>query len=59
MNEEFLQRETLAFAEKIALGELERARANIRVFELKYEYARWNLESFLALMKEKQDAVKS
>lgn len=47
-------REQLTFAQNIALAELEKAKADERVYELKYESARFNLEAYVQLMKSKQ-----
>jgi hypothetical protein len=44
-------RETLAYQEKIALAELEKSKADERVYQLKYELARFQLEIFLSMMK--------
>jgi len=48
------QMELLSFDEKIALAELEEAKANERVKELKYQKARFGMQSFLAAMKADQ-----
>jgi hypothetical protein len=48
------QREMIAFEEKIALAKLEEAKAAERVRELEYQKSRFNLEYFLAAMKEQQ-----
>ena len=44
MNDLKYQLELAAFAEKIALAELEEKKASERVFELKYELARFRLQ---------------
>lgn len=51
------QREMLAYAEKIALAELEESKAAERVYELKYHQARFNLDYFLQVQKERQPVV--
>jgi hypothetical protein len=51
------QRELLAFEEKIALAELEQSKAAERVNELKYQRARFNLDFFIASVREQEKAV--
>jgi len=46
------QREVLAFGEKIYLGKLEAKKAEERVAELEYEFARFQLEAYLAMQKQ-------
>ena len=48
------QRELLAYEEKCALSKLEEAKAVERTRELEYQKARFNLEYFLAMMKQQQ-----
>ena len=48
------QRELLAFDEKIALAELEEAKASERIKELEYQRARFNMDYFIAVQKEQQ-----
>jgi len=48
------QRELLAFDEKIALAELEVAKAEERVKQLKYEKSRYSLEYILAATRAQQ-----
>ena len=48
------QREILAFDEKIALAKLEESKASERVRALEYDKARFNLEVFIATMKQHQ-----
>jgi hypothetical protein len=48
-----LQKENLAFAEKIALAELEEAKAAERVKELKFHQARFNMDFFIEVQKER------
>jgi hypothetical protein len=48
------QREILAFDEKIALAKLEESKASERVRALEYDKARFNLEVFIATMKQQQ-----
>jgi hypothetical protein len=54
MNPDY-QREMLAFDEKIALGKLEESKASERVRALEYDKARFNLEFFLAAVKQQQE----
>ena len=49
------QRELLSFEEKINLAKLEEAKAHERVRALEYDKARFNLEYFLAAMKQQQE----
>ena len=49
-----MQREMLAFEEKTALAELEAAKAAVRVKELNYQKAQFQLQYFMASMKEQQ-----
>ena len=49
------QREMLSFEEKIALAELEEAKAAERVKELRYQKSRFNLDIFLASLKAKEE----
>jgi hypothetical protein len=49
------QRELLSFEEKIKLAELEEAKAHERVKMLEYDKARFNLEYFLAAVKQQQE----
>ena len=51
------QREILAFDEKIALAKLEESKASERVRALEYDKARFNLEFFLAAMKQQQEQM--
>jgi len=53
MNPE-MQRELLAFDEKVALAELEEAKAHERVKELIYQKARFTLEAFMNAMRAQQ-----
>jgi hypothetical protein len=48
------QREILSFDEKIALAELEEAKAAERVKELKYQKTRFSLDYFLMAAKEEE-----
>jgi len=48
------RRESLAFDEKIALAELEQHKATQRVYELKFQKARFNSEVFLQNCKQAQ-----
>ncbi len=52
MNQVDIERERLAFDEKVALAELEEAKANQRVKEIKYQKARFCLEIFVANARE-------
>jgi hypothetical protein len=54
MNPDY-QRELLAFDEKIALAKLEESKASERVRALEYDKARFNLEFFLAAVKQQQE----
>ena len=58
MNPDY-QREMLAFEEKIALAKLEESKAAERVRTLEYDKARFNLEFFLATMKQQQEMAKA
>jgi hypothetical protein len=53
MNPE-MQRELLAFEEKIALAKLEESKAAERVKQLEYQKARFSLDYFIQLMKAQQ-----
>lgn len=57
MNPEY-QREILAFEEKIALAEMETAKAEERVKELKYQKARFSLDYFTAMMRAQEQQQK-
>jgi len=46
------QREVLAFGEKIYLAKLEAKKAEERTSELEYEFARFQLEAYLAMQKQ-------
>jgi hypothetical protein len=50
-----IQRELLAFDEKMALAELEESKAHERLIQIKYEKSRYILESFLLSVKKAQD----
>jgi len=54
-----LQHELLAFEEKIALAELEEAKAAERVRELKYQRARFQFEYFITSLRQQQEGSKS
>jgi hypothetical protein len=56
MNQLEIQREQAAFDEKIALAELEEAKATERVRELKYEKSRFMLNLSVAICKQAQEA---
>jgi hypothetical protein len=49
-----VNRESLAYNEKIYLAKLEAKKAEERVSELEYEFARWQLEIHLAIQKQRQ-----
>ena len=51
-----VQRELLSFDEKIALAELEESKAAERVKELKYQKCRFNMECYLAALKNQQES---
>lgn len=51
MNDLEIQREIFSFDEKIALGELEAAKAEERVRELKFQKARFMVEMMCARIK--------
>jgi len=51
------QRENLAYDEKISLAELEEAKALERVKELKYHKARFCLDYFLGIQKERDQQM--
>ena len=53
MNPE-MQRELLAFEEKIALSKLEEAKATERTRDLEYQKARFTLEAFMNAMRAQQ-----
>jgi len=53
------QREMLAFEEKIALAKLEEAKASERVRELEYQKSRFNLDFFIASVREQQQATQA
>jgi hypothetical protein len=55
MNPDF-QLEMLSYDEKISLSKLEESKAASRVKELEYQKARFALESFLASLKQHQQA---
>ena len=50
------QLELCAFLEKTALAELEEVKARERVYEIKYEAARYNMEMMRIAMKQQQEA---
>lgn len=52
-----IQREILAFEERIALAKLEVKKAEERVAELEYQRSRFALEAYLLMQKEEQDAA--
>jgi hypothetical protein len=54
-----MQRELLSFDEKIALAELEEAKAAERVKELKYHKARFSMDYFLEIQKVAEEKQKS
>ena len=56
MNQMELQRELLAFDEKIALAKLEKSKATGRVRELEYQKARFSIDFFMANFKEQEKA---
>ncbi len=49
-------REILSFEEKIALAELEEAKAHARVKELRYEKARFTIDMYMQEQKHKENA---
>ena len=53
------QREVLAYEEKIALAELEEAKAAERVKELKYHKARFCMDYFLEVQKEREKQMQA
>lgn len=55
MNQFELQRELLAFEEKIALAKLEESKASERVRELEYQKARFSIDFFIANAKEQSE----
>ena len=57
MNQTEFQRELLSFDEKIALADLEEAKAAERTKELKYQRARFQLDIFLSNAKEQENAA--
>lgn len=54
MNQMELQRELLAFDEKISLAKLEESKATVRVRELEYQKARFSLDFFMAGVKQEE-----
>ena len=54
MNQVEYERELLSFEEKIALSELEEAKAAPRVKEIRYQKARFALEAFMARIREEE-----
>ena len=57
MNQVEYQREMLAFDEKVALAKLEESKASERVKELEYQKSRFNLDYFIASMREEQKTM--
>ena len=55
MDNTIYDRERHAFQEKIALAKLEVSRARLRVDEIKYEEARFEMEMFIVSQKQPQD----
>lgn len=51
-----IQREMLAYAEKVALAKLEVKKAEERVAELEYEQSRFQLEMFIHSQKQQSDS---
>ncbi len=54
MTQLYIQREVLSFDEKTALAELEKSKADERVKELRYQKARFLLDTFMMQAKEQQ-----
>ena len=54
MNQLEIQRELMAFDEKINLAELEVSKARERVSELKYQKARFNLDIIVNICKQQE-----
>ena len=54
MNQLEIQRELMAFDEKINLAELEVSKAQERVSELKYQKARFNLDIIVNICKQQE-----
>jgi hypothetical protein len=54
MNQVDYERELHSFDEKIALAELEESKAAQRVKEIKYQKARFSLEIYIAMAREKE-----
>jgi hypothetical protein len=52
-----VQRELLAFQEKICLAELEESKAHQRVKEIEFQKARYSMDMFVNSMKEAQAAA--
>jgi hypothetical protein len=53
------QREMLAYDEKVALAELEEAKAAERVKELKFQKARFCMDYFLEVQKEREKLMQA
>ena len=58
MNQVEFEKERLSFDEKIALAELEEAKAAQRVKEINYQKARFSLEVFMANAREEAQKIK-